>query len=199
MDEDGEPIVIIARTRQRPSGVALGIVVAAFSLLVAAGPAAAHTDLVSSDPADGAVLATAPPAVSFTFSESLLPDTATISVNDAGGNVIASSPVEPDGATVSAPWPAEAAAGTFQVAYRVVAEDGHPLTGAITIAIDAVASAPASSAASPSPAASATQGPVGEPAEPARGVAGALVVTVLIAVVVLAIVAAAVTWRRRSS
>ncbi|MDO8307399.1 MAG: copper resistance protein CopC [Actinomycetota bacterium] len=189
----------VARTRRLPWGVALGMLLATASLLAVAGPAAAHTELISSDPSDGAVLAAAPTAVSFTFSEALLPDTTTISVNDGDGNVIASTPVEPNGATVSAPWPADASAGTFQVAYRVVAQDGHPLTGAITVTIEAAASAPGSSAASPSPAASATQSPVGEPAEPARGMAGALVVTVLIAVVVLAIVAAAVIWRRRSS
>lgn len=168
-------------------------------LLAVAGPAAAHTELISSDPSDGAVLTAAPAAVSFTFSEALLPDTTTISVNDADGTVIASTPVEPDGATVSAPWPADASAGTFQVAYRVVAQDGHPLTGTITITIEAAASSPGAPAASPSPAATATQSPVGEPAEPARGMAGALVVTVLIAVVVLAIVAAVVIWRRGSA
>lgn len=173
----------IVRTRRRQAGLALGIVLAAASLLVVAGPVAAHTDLVSSDPADGAVLAVAPAAVSFTFSEDLLPDTSTISVNDADGNVIASTPVAPDGSTVSAPWPAEAAAGTFQVAYRVVAEDGHPLTGEISVTIGYAAPATAVPSA---------------PAEqPTRGIAGALVVTVVIAVAVLAVVAAAVTIRRR--
>ena len=36
---------------------------------------------------------------------------------------------------MSVPWPADIDAGTYQVAYRVVSADGHPVTGAITFTI----------------------------------------------------------------
>ena len=50
------------------SALALAVLVGVLGLLVA-GPAQAHSDLRSSDPADGATLATAPATVSFTFDE----------------------------------------------------------------------------------------------------------------------------------
>ena len=89
-----------------PELAALAVAVGA--LVVAPIPAAAHTEVESTSPADGAVLSEPPATVSFTFNEDLLPGTDTISINDDAGNVVATAAVEPDGATISMPWPAEA-------------------------------------------------------------------------------------------
>ncbi len=98
-------------------------------------PAFAHASLTSSTPQDGATLASPPAEVVFTFDDALLEDTETISINDIDGNVVASQQVTPQGASMSVPWPADIDAGTYQVAYRVVSADGHPVTGAITFTI----------------------------------------------------------------
>ena len=153
-------------------------------------PASAHSKLVSSSPVDGATLDAPPTSVSFTFDEPLLPGTETISINDENGNVIATQSASPDGATISVTWPADAGTGVFQVAYRVVSGDGHPVTGAITLTI---ISAPTSSISTAAPAAD----PAAE-AEPARGIAGGLVVTIALGVLILVVVAAVTLWRRRS-
>jgi methionine-rich copper-binding protein CopC len=102
---------------------------------IAASPAAAHAALATSSPADGATLTAAPTSVELTFDEPLLEDTETVSINDIDGNVVASQQVKPTGTTVSVPWPADLTTGTFQVAYRVVSGDGHPVMGAITFTI----------------------------------------------------------------
>lgn len=124
--------------RLRWRAAALMAVVAmtgAVSIGPAISAASAHSKLVSSTPQDGAVLETAPALVEFTFDEELLDGTTVISINDDRGNPIATTPVEPTGTTISAPWPDGAGVGTFQVAYRIVSADGHPVSGAITFQV----------------------------------------------------------------
>jgi methionine-rich copper-binding protein CopC len=99
---------------------------------LAVGPAFAHAGLVATTPADGATLTTPPAQVVFTFDEDLLPDAATISINDEQGNVVATQKVVPTGDSVTVPWPASLAPATYQVAYRVASTDGHPVAGAIS-------------------------------------------------------------------
>ena len=97
---------------------------------VAPGTAQAHSKLISTSPADGAVLTAPPDEVVLTFDENLLQGTNTISVNDDLGNVIITTSAEPHGSTIRAPWPADLPPGTYQVAYRIVSADGRPVTGA---------------------------------------------------------------------
>lgn len=182
-----------------------------------AGPASAHAQLVSTDPADGATISAPPATVTLTFDEALLADTETISINDENGNVVASQQATPEGSTVSVPWPAELTTGTFQVAYRVVSGDGHPVTGAFTFTIGGDASAAASSGAAssgaaPSGAASNTAAASAAPSTSAvpsteatpvtedsgtSGVSVALVILGAIAVLVLIVVVAVTMIRRR--
>lgn len=123
----------------------LGSVAAACALLVAGialpSVAVAHSALVSTSPPNDAVLDAAPREVSFTFNEDLLDGADTLSINDSTGTNVASLQAKPNGPTVSIPWPAGLASGVYQVAYRVVSADGHPVQGAIsfTLAADSVA------------------------------------------------------------
>lgn len=135
--------------RTRMAGVLL---VAAAAVGLGAAGAQAHTQLLSSTPADGAVLSQAPATVTLVFEEALLPDLDTISINDADGTNVASEKITPSGTELSIDWPAGLPAGTYQVAYRVVSADGHPVTGAISFSIgegSLPSAGPASSAASP--------------------------------------------------
>ena len=95
-------------------------------------PAWAHSGLESSSPADGAVLDAAPTKVVLGFNEELLPDAETISINTAAGENVTSVKVQPEGSSVSIPWPADLPSGDYQVAYRVVSADGHVGTGVFT-------------------------------------------------------------------
>ena len=138
----------------------LGQGLATLAVLVAVGglgaaPASAHSQLTSTTPADGSVLAVPPPEVRFTFDAPLLQDTDTISINDSEGNVVKSIHPTPEGDSVAIPWPEGTAPGQYQVAYRVVCGDGHPVIGAINLTVNgsapAASAAPASSAAAAAP------------------------------------------------
>ena len=123
-------MTITALTR---SGIRFSVVAIAACVLttVTAAGAQAHTSLVSSTPAYDEVV-TAPLAnITLTFDEDLLPSADTISLNDDAGNVITSQQVQPTGAEISIPWPSNLQSGAYEIAYRVVASDGHPLIGAV--------------------------------------------------------------------
>lgn len=128
-------------------------------------PARAHADLVSTDPTDGAELASAPSNLVFTFSEPLLPDfvrfirisdtgeTADLPVTDVANNV----------ATIG--WSSDLGPGIWTVEYRVVSQDGHPVNGSISFTV-AAAPAPTpttSPTTSPSPTAAPTTAPAPSP------------------------------------
>lgn len=128
----------------------------------AATTAYAHSGLESSTPADGSVITEAPAAITLTFNETLLEDADSISLNSADGTSIVNSKVQPSGNTVELPWPADLPAGEYQVAFRVVSADGHPVTGAISFRYTGSPAASSSPVAEPS----ASQGsavPIAEP------------------------------------
>src|SRR5699024_1196114 len=76
---------------RRVSGWLLLLPLAAALLLGPAAPASAHATLIGTDPAEGAVLDTAPERVTFTFNESVIGVPAGITVFDATGEEVASS------------------------------------------------------------------------------------------------------------
>lgn len=101
-----------------------------------APPAQAHATVLSTDPAAGAVLAEAPDTVGITFTEpvSTLPDGA--SVVDASGAAITST-ASASGAVLSIALTGAVPDGTLVVAYRVVSEDGHPISGTLIFSVGA--------------------------------------------------------------
>lgn len=144
-----------SRTRPRTWGTfaAVGLLAAALSVLPA-GPALAHSALLSTDPLEGATLDAAPEQVTLVFNEDVAPAfvdgaitvgaslmTAVTATVDAGTVVMAvPSQLTQDGA--GQPW---------QVDYRVVSADGHPISGSVSFAVQATPSDP-SSAPSQAPA-----------------------------------------------
>lgn len=130
------------------------LLTAAAITLFAVAPAAAHTELESSDPANGATLQTAPEQVSLTFGEDLLAEGDKLVAKDDTGVQVSLGPSQVRGPELSATWPSTADAGTYTVSYRAVAEDGHPLEGRITFTIATESAAPQ---ATPTPAAAQTE------------------------------------------
>ncbi|MGH3865502.1 MAG: copper resistance protein CopC [Pseudonocardiaceae bacterium] len=120
---------------------------AVLGLLAGTGSAAAHAALISTDPEQGAVVATMPNTVSLTFGEPVVvaahgvrvfgPDGAevddghavhlgrssTVGVSVPGGN-------QPGGNQPSA-----ARQGTYTVSWRVISADSHPVAGAFTFSV----------------------------------------------------------------
>ena len=188
----------------------LGLLALLVVLVAGAAPALAHSDLTSSDPADGAVLAEAPDSVSFTFNEKLLAQGNAIILTEVDTETrLELGSLDVEGDTVRAAWPAASPAGRFRADYRVVSADGHPIDGAIRFTVEAALAPPAPDPAaddasgSPSP----TAEPIAEPATPAASPepvavedrqAGVGVLTwVLVVGIVLLAGAALGTWYTR--
>src|ERR1700689_1339745 len=103
----------------------------------------AHASLVSTEPADGSVLAEAPKTVQLRFNESVSP--ALISLIDAAGRARNPTAGVVD-ETIVVTLPNDLPQGTQVVSYRVISEDGHPVAGAMVFSIGAAtgtATAPA--------------------------------------------------------
>lgn len=166
-------------------------------------PAQAHTSLISSDPTEGARLESVPERVVLTFTENLRePSEAGVIVD---GKAI-DSEVQVDGPRVVVTPSDDAPDGAYEVNYRVVSADGHPITGTIAFTV-----ASAGSVVNEAPADEGT--PTTVPSEeispdPAEAAADAkddsvwsspLVLGALVVVVVLAIGGATVLRRRSTT
>lgn len=164
-------------------GVAL-VLLTGLALLLAAAPAWAHSRLDSSDPASGASVATAPQKVSLTFDEPVQPGFTVITVIGPDGGDYHSGDISEVDDTVSVGVLPLGPAGAYQIGYRVVSADGHPVSGSVPFTLTTAgtgtgAAAPPSGAA-PSVAvvpAAAPGGGGGTPVWP--WIAGAVVVVVI--------------------
>lgn len=117
------------------------ILTTALVVLFAPTAAQAHADLTSSNPADGSALDSSPSTIELTFSEELLADTVEIAVTTESAGLLPSLEFTTQGNTVVLPWDQALPGDTYQVAYRVVSNDGHPITGAISFSYPAAATA----------------------------------------------------------
>lgn len=99
-------------------------------------PAAAHATLLETDPAQGAVLETAPERVTFTFDESVLGVPSGTRVFDAAGEELAASATV-RGTRLVVELEEEVGEGTLVVLWRLVSEDGHPIGGSLSFSVGA--------------------------------------------------------------
>jgi copper transport protein len=114
-------------------------VLAAVLGLVFASPAAAHAELVATNPANGAQLAKAPDEITMTFTESVdVLDDGFRLVDSVGATVPTAEPVA-DGHTVSWPMPADLPDGPYTVTWKLVSSDGHPVAGAFSFGVGTAA------------------------------------------------------------
>lgn len=95
-------------------------------------PAQAHTSLISTDPTEGARLASVPEQVVLTFSENLR-EPSTVGVAVDGEEVEVDFQV--DGPRVVVTPPSDAPEGTYDINYRVISADGHPVTGTLSFEV----------------------------------------------------------------
>jgi methionine-rich copper-binding protein CopC len=115
----------------RALSVVVGIL---FVPLLGSLPAAAHTETVSVEPANGSRTTTLPEAVTIRAAEEV--DAAQIVVTTPAARV-EHLKVRIDGLRVSAPLPSDGPRGEYVVAYRLVAADGHATTGAVRFTVTA--------------------------------------------------------------
>jgi methionine-rich copper-binding protein CopC len=104
---------------------------AVLALPLGAGTALAHNVLVGSDPANGSSVASGPSMVTLTFDLPVKESFSTVTVVGPDGGHFEGGPATVDGNVVRAPVRALGPAGVYTVGYRIVSDDGHPVSGAI--------------------------------------------------------------------
>lgn len=123
-------------SRSRALTPLLAVVVAvltAFGLSIGS-PALAHDELVSSNPEDGAQLDKQPDWIELEFSGTIQNVGTEIAVMHEGENVSAGE-ITVEGTKVMSALPEGLAPGEYTVEWRVVSEDGHPISDSLTFTI----------------------------------------------------------------
>lgn len=105
---------------------------AAAAVALAAGPAAAHDEIVSTSPTDAATLDTAPAQVVLTFAEPAIALGTQVVVTGPDGAVVSQGSAVLDRDTVAQQLVPSRPAGSYRVEWRVTSADGHPVTGSFT-------------------------------------------------------------------
>ncbi|MFC6090916.1 copper resistance CopC family protein [Saccharothrix lopnurensis] len=132
--------------------LALSALLAVLALVGVASPAFAHTELISSDPADGATLAQRPQQLTLTFSEPVPAESAGITVTGPDGAAWPLGEISARGSSLVVPLKASGSpAGQHALAWRVESLDGDFVDGVITFTLPAPATgqAPTTKAGTP--------------------------------------------------
>lgn len=159
----------------RISRISSAAAIVALLVLAPATAASAHDELVSSSPAAGEQLSTAPESITLAFSAEVLTMGAAIMVVDADGtDWVASEPVV-DYGEVTATLESGMPDAGYEVRWRVVSSDGHPISGVIPFTVGdaeplvAESAAPAQSQAAEPGAAEPGAAEPGNPEEEEQG------------------------------
>ncbi len=136
-------MVVVTAPRRRLAALAaillaLGVVVIG-ALGVPAGTALAHAELVSSTPANQAILGSSPGEILLRFSEGVDPIGQAILLVDGDGDPVPLGPISQVGGddTISAEVPGTIADGTYVVGWQAVSADSHKIRGAFTFSVGA--------------------------------------------------------------
>ncbi len=117
---------------------ALAAVALALGAALAAGSAAsAHDQVISTDPAEGEVLAVAPSQISMRFTAELIQMGAIVFVVDGSERDWAAGEPTVDGSELVQPLESGMPDGSYQVRWQVVSADGHPISGFFDFAVGA--------------------------------------------------------------
>jgi methionine-rich copper-binding protein CopC len=113
---------------------------------LSAGPAAAHAQLVRIIPGEGATVTTSPSRVELRFDEAVLQPSSVVVIDSRGQRVsTGATTVKRSDAVVRVDITKP---GSYTVAYRVLSDDGHPVTGESTFRFQPGGKADPGSAAS---------------------------------------------------
>ena len=132
-------------TRRRTRGVLAAVAVVVVGLALAPS-ALAHAVLEGSNPARGAVVASAPDRVTLRFDESVEGNFQALRVFDSKGDRVDTGQVErPNGRgdELSVGLRSGLADGSYTATYRVISADSHPVSGGFVFSIGAPGAAPA--------------------------------------------------------
>ncbi|NNJ11272.1 copper resistance protein CopC [Chloroflexales bacterium ZM16-3] len=122
--------------------IALAWSLLALLVFAFAETASAHSELVSSNPKDGASLAAAPTKITLIFSEELQADGNLITVTDAGGAQVDNGDTtldlnDPNRVTLTASLKGGLGAGTYTISWKNLSADGHNQEGSLSFSVAA--------------------------------------------------------------
>ncbi|WP_434968954.1 copper resistance CopC family protein [Microbacterium sp. bgisy207] len=156
--------------RARAGAVAASVAAATIALSLVAAPAWAHDELIESSPQQNEQLTVAPTSVELTFSAEVMQVGAVVNVVDErekddpeATNWVAGD-IQIDFDTLTVALDEGMPNGAYEVRWRVVSSDGHPIAGLVPFTVDDPAAAsPAqttapSAVSSPTPTADQTTG-----------------------------------------
>ncbi|GII59131.1 hypothetical protein Pth03_75200 [Planotetraspora thailandica] len=118
---------------------AVVVLIACAASLFLATPAQAHNVLIGSDPREGASLPATPGKVTLTFDQAVRPDFARIAVTGPDGAQYEQGDVGVSGDSVFIALRPQGPAGAYVVSYRIVSNDGHPVTGTVPFTVGGTA------------------------------------------------------------
>lgn len=123
---------------------ALTALLLGFATLLPAQATSAHAELETSNPEANSVIGAAPAVVSLTFGEKLMVVGAEKNANqaqvtNAAGTRVDNADFQVTGEVLTVSLKPDLADDTYKVTYRVVSEDGHPIEGAYTFDVNAMA------------------------------------------------------------
>lgn len=105
------------------------------AVLGTAGRAAAHDQLVASTPGDGDALTSTPERFELRFSAELLDVGAVVLLVNQDEEHLATTAPQLAGETVSLASEQELPDGAYQLRWRVVSSDGHPISGVVPFTV----------------------------------------------------------------
>lgn len=126
-------MTLLSRRSRSVLAAAFGITL--LSVLVPLTPAAAHDELLSSSPAPNDLLELAPEEVALTFSDEVLTLGAMVLVIGDDDTDWASGDAVLEGTEVTTRVEAGMPDGAYEVRWRVVSSDGHPIAGVIPFTV----------------------------------------------------------------
>jgi methionine-rich copper-binding protein CopC len=156
--------------------------VAIATLALVPSAALAHSNSVDSDPADDARIPTLPRVATVTFNEPVA-DAAFALTRPDGRTVKIRAGI--DGVVVKAALPKDGVKGDYVLAYRVVSEDGHPVTGEVEFTVTTGVVAPATGEAIPGEVKTATAESWALGLPPFWGIAGGAAVLLVAAILLV--------------
>lgn len=115
------------------------LAVTVIALLLGMGSARAHSELISSSPAAESDLDLVPASIELVFNQKIQNKFAYATVTGPDGTQIGRGEPSVQGERVLLPVQAGGGSGQYTVAYRVISEDGHPISGtySFTVALPA--------------------------------------------------------------
>jgi len=133
---------VITRIGHTALRAVAGLLVGLGLVLVYSSPASAHASLIRTDPPQNAVLASAPDAVTLTFTEAVRPVDERIRVIGPDRSRVDEGPPTTTANQLVIPIRKNAGRGSYLVTYRVISADSHPIGGSFLFSVGAPSADP---------------------------------------------------------